>query len=241
MSETAPAGRRTRWARFIPLVLIAALLAVLVASGELKHLSLSELADHRVALTAFVQRHPIASLAAYFALFVLVIVACVPGPSVMAVSGGFLFGTWIGGAATLAGGVVGSVIVFLACRTAFGDWAAHRAGPMVARVEAGFSRNAFSYLLALRLMPVAPFFLVNISAGLARIRLSTLILATVIGSAPSSFIFAGLGSGLGELFQRHVKVDASLLARPQIIVPLGALALMSLAPAAWRLWRARPG
>jgi uncharacterized membrane protein YdjX (TVP38/TMEM64 family) len=157
----------------------------------------------------------------------------------MTIAGGFLFGPWIGGAASLAACLAGSVIVFLACRTAFGDWAATRAGPAVARVEAGFSKNAFFYLLALRLMPVAPMFLVNIAAGLARVRLSTLLAATLIGTAPSSFIYAGLGSGLGEAFQRHVRLDASLLARPRIILPLAGLALMSVAPALWRLWSTR--
>lgn len=240
MSEVSSAPPRARrWARFLPLALIAALLAALLASGELKHLSLHDLAAHRAQLAGFVAAHPIASLATYFGLYVLLVVACAPGPSVMTVAGGFLFGTWVGGATALASCLIGAVIVFLACRTAFGDWAARRAGPTVAKVEAGFARNAFSYLLALRLMPVAPFFLVNIAAGLARVRLSTLVLATLVGTAPASFIFAALGSGLDELIQRHDQLDSSLLARPTIVAPLAALALMSLAPVAWRFWRAR--
>jgi uncharacterized membrane protein YdjX (TVP38/TMEM64 family) len=240
MSQPAlPISALRRWARFLPLVVIAALFIALLASGELKHLSLNELAAHRTRLAGFVAAHPVLSLAAYFGLFVLLVVACAPGPSVVCMAGGFLFGPWLGGSAALASILTGAVIVFLACRTAFGDWAAQRAGPTMARIEAGFSKNAFSYLLALRLMPVAPLFLVNIAAGLARIRLSTLVLATLIGSAPSSFIFAWLGSGLGEVFRRHAKLDASLLSRPSIVAPLAALALMSLAPVAWRLWQAR--
>ena len=62
-------------------------------------------------------------LAAFVGLYILVIVACVPGPSVMGVAGGFLFGPLVGGAATLAAALVGSTIVFLACRTAFGEFA----------------------------------------------------------------------------------------------------------------------
>ena len=234
-----PAPTRRRWLRLVPLALIAALFVGLVASGALKQLSLKSLAEHRAALLAFVGAHPYASLATYFGVYVLTIVACLPGPAVLSVAGGFLFGPLLGGAMALASLVLGAVIVFLACRTAFGDWAAHRAGPTVARIEAGFSRDAFSYLLALRLMPVAPFFMVNLAAGLARVRLSSFVLATLIGAAPSAFILATLGAGLGRMLSQHAHIGAGVLLQPQIAGPLCALALLSLAPPAWRLWRAR--
>jgi uncharacterized membrane protein YdjX (TVP38/TMEM64 family) len=233
-----PPRRRPIW-RYLLIAVIPVLFMALLASGALKHLSLRDLAEHRAQLIGFVRAHPVASLAAYFGVYVLVIVACVPGPSVLSIAGGFLFGPLLGGAAALACLLSGSVVVFLACRTAFGDWAAHRAGAMVARIEAGFSRDAFSYLLALRLMPVAPFFLVNIAAGLARVRLGAFVIATLIGSAPSAFIYAGLGSGLGELFRRHTRLDAHLLARPDVALPLTGLAILALAPVGWRLWRSR--
>ena len=159
----------------------------------------------------------------------------------MSVAGGLLFGPLLGGAAALASATGGAVIVFLACRTAFGDWAAHRAGPIIARIEAGFSRDAFAYMLALRLMPVAPFFMVNLAAGLARVRLVAFVLATLIGAAPSAFIFAGLGAGLDGVIRRHEHLDASLIARPDIALPLIALAVLALAAPAWRLWRKRRG
>jgi uncharacterized membrane protein YdjX (TVP38/TMEM64 family) len=234
----APAGAR-RWLRLAPLALIAALFVALIVSGAWRRLSLASLAEHRAQLLHFVGAHPYASLAAYLGVYVLVIVACAPGPAILTIAGGFLFGPALGGAAALAALVIGAVIVFLACRTAFGDWAAHRAGATVARIEAGFSRDAFAYLLALRLMPVAPFFMVNLAAGLARVRLSSFVLATLIGAAPSAFIFATLGSGLGGMFRRHTHLGANLLLQPQIAGPLSALAALSLAAPAWRLWRAR--
>jgi len=242
MSDTpapAPAPRGRRWLRLAPIVVIGALFVALIASGELKQLSLASLAAHRAALLGFVAAHPYASLAAYLAIYILVIVACAPGPAVLTMAGGFLFGPLLGGAMALASMAIGAVIVFLACRTAFGDWASHRAGRTVARIEAGFSRDAFAYLLALRLMPVAPFFAVNLAAGLARIRLSTFVAATLIGAAPSAFIFATLGAGLGGVFRRHAHLGANLLLQPQIAGPLMALAALSLAAPAWRLWRTR--
>jgi len=239
MSEAPPAPARHRWLHYLPLVVIALLFLAVVASGQLRRLSISDLMAHRETLSTFVAAHPVESVAAYVAIFALVIIACVPGPSVMSVAGGFLFGPFLGGAAALASMLCGSTVVFLACRTAFGDWAARKAGPTVARIEGGFARDAFSYLLALRLMPVAPVAFVNLAAGMARLRLSTFALATLIGSAPSAFIFAGLGSGLGGLVHRHQHADLHLLARPDIALPLIGLALLSLAPPAWRLWRRR--
>jgi uncharacterized membrane protein YdjX (TVP38/TMEM64 family) len=238
MSDPPPT-RAPAWLRLLPLALIAALFVALIASDALKELSLASLERHREALTGFVALHPIASVAAFLGVYLLVVIACTPGPAVLTVASGFLFGPLLGGSVSLTALVCGGVIVFLACRTAFGDWAAHRAGPIIARIEAGFARDAFAYMLALRLMPVAPFFAVNLAAGLARVRLGAFVLATLIGSAPSAFIFASLGAGLGALFDRHAKLGLSLAMRPDIAVPLAALALLSLAPPLWRLWRGR--
>jgi uncharacterized membrane protein YdjX (TVP38/TMEM64 family) len=239
MSDDPKAAPPRSLARYLPLALIGALFAAFIGGGGLRRLSLGALAAHHAAMSDFVARHPIASLGAYLGVYLLIVVACSPGAAVMSVSGGFLFGPLLGGAAALGACVVGSTIVFLACRTAFGDWAAERAGPTVARIEAGFSRDAFAYLLALRLMPVAPMALVTIAAGLARVRLGAFLLATVIGTIPSVFVFAGLGAGLGGLIRRHAALDASLFERPAIALPLAGLAILALAPPLWRIRQAR--
>jgi uncharacterized membrane protein YdjX (TVP38/TMEM64 family) len=225
--------------RLIPIAVVAGLFVAVLASGLLGHLNLSELEARRAYLTASVAARPVVTLAAYFAIYVLVVVACVPGVSFMSTAGGFLFGIWLGGATALASCVVGSALVFQACRTAFGDWAASRAGPAVARIEAGFSKNAFVYLLTLRLLPMAPFFAVNVAAGLARARLRSFVAATALGTAPATFIFASLGAGLGDLFDRGVKPDFNLLATPQVLWPLAGLALLGFVPLVWRFMSAR--
>jgi uncharacterized membrane protein YdjX (TVP38/TMEM64 family) len=226
--------------RFGPIALSVCLLIAVFATGLWRRLSLSELATHRAALSLLVARHPALSLLAFIGAYVVVVLACTPGPGFMSTAGGFLFGTWLGGAANLFSLVVGSSLVFLACRTAFGDWAARRAGPVVARLEAGFTASAFSWLLTLRLIPIVPYFATNIAAGLMRVRLRDLAGATLVGSAPVSFILAGLGAGLGGLFDAGVKVDARLFARPQILAPLAGLALLSAASIAWRAARKTP-
>jgi uncharacterized membrane protein YdjX (TVP38/TMEM64 family) len=231
------AGQGAR--RFAPLALIAALAVAAVASGAWRHLTLADLQAHHGALAAHVARHPALSLALFVALFVAVVTTCMPGPGLLSVAGGFLFGLWAGGAAALFASTLGSAVVFGACRLAFGDWLARRAGPRVARLEAALSRHAFLSLLSLRLIPVVPYFAPTLAAGLARVRLRDLVAATAIGCAPVSFILAGLGAGLGVAFQRGARIDAALVERPQVLAPLAALAVLSAAPLAWRLFRAR--
>jgi uncharacterized membrane protein YdjX (TVP38/TMEM64 family) len=157
----------------------------------------------------------------------------------MTMTSGFLFGLWIGAAVSLAACVIGSSLLFLACRTALGDALAKRAGPMLQRLDQRFARNAFSYLLTLRLVPMVPFFVPTVAAAVARTRLLTLVAATLIGTAPSQLILAGLGRGLGSLFEQDKPLDLRILESPQVMLPLAGLAVLSVAPLAWRLWRRR--
>ncbi len=223
--------------RYGLIAVVLGLLVAAVASGLWRHLTLSELAEHRAVLTGYVAAHPVLSVLIYVAVYVAVVVACIPGPGAMTTAGGFLFGAVIGGLAALTACTVGSAIVFLACRTAFGDWATQKAGAGVKRIEEGFAKDAFSYLLTLRLIPMVPFFATNVAAGLARVRLSTLIGATLLGTSPVCFVFAGLGAGLGGVFDRGDPIDMTLLEQPGIILPLAGLALLASGPIAWRLWR----
>jgi uncharacterized membrane protein YdjX (TVP38/TMEM64 family) len=240
MTDRAAALGRN-WLRFLPLGAVAIVSIGVIGSGALRQLSLSNLSQHQALLSALVARHPLAALAAYVALYVLVIVACTPGPFMLAIAGGVLFGWILGGVAAMAAMIAGGLLVFAACRTAFGDWAAQRAGPTLAKIEAGFSSNALSYLLALRLLPGAPFFMVNLAAGLARIRTSTFLIATLVGSSPSAFILASLGAGLRHAVKGGARLDASLAMRPDIALPLTGLAFLALAPPLWRtLRRSRP-
>ncbi|HZL00875.1 MAG TPA: VTT domain-containing protein [Caulobacteraceae bacterium] len=222
-----------------PLLVIGALAVGAIVSGVWRRLSFSELRADHVVLAAAVAHHPALGLLCYAAIFTIVVVSCVPGPGMLCVAGGFLFGSLVGGSAALASCVVGSAVVFGACRTAFGDWAATRAGRSVRAVEATLSKNAFTSLLTLRLMPFLPYFAVTVAAGLARVRPRTFAAATLIGSAPVCFLLARLGDGLRVVFEQGGRIDAHVFQRPRILAPLLGLAVLSAAPLAWRLMRAR--
>lgn len=225
--------------RFLPIGLLATLAVAAIASGSLHELTFANLQAHHHALKVFVERHPIESMAVYLVLEILVVAACIPGPGLMCAVAGFLFGALAGGTACLAAGVVGSCIVYVACRTAFGGVLADRAGPRVARVVQALQEDGFGLLLTLRLMPVMPLMVVNVAAGLAPAPPTAFVAASALGMAPVSFLLAAVGAGLGRLFQEGVKVDASVFMRPSLMGPLAALAALSAVPVLVRLFRRR--
>jgi uncharacterized membrane protein YdjX (TVP38/TMEM64 family) len=225
--------------RFGPLLLVAAVVVAAFASGVTRHLSLHELRVHRAALAALVRAHPVASLCVYTGAYALLVALSLPVALIMTLTGGLLFGPWLGGLAAAIGCTTGATIVFLICRTAIGDLLKRRAGPTAARIEAGVRRDAFSYIVMLRLVPVAPFWLANLALSFIDIPLTTFATASLIGILPVSLIYAGLGSELNTLFAAGVRPDPHLILRPQILAPLIGLALLALAPVAIRRWRGR--
>lgn len=211
--------------------MVALGLAAAFAFGWTDYLTLDQLRERRAALQGFVEDRPVASVAAFALLYALIVAFSVPGALIMTLAGGFLFGTVIGGSATVVGATAGAIALFIAARTAFGDVLKRRVGGAVAKFEAGVRKNAFSYVVTLRLLPIFPFWLVNIGLGLVDIPLRTYALATFLGVMPATFIYSALGAGLGSVFDRNEAPRLSIIFEPQILLPLIALALLSLAPA----------
>lgn len=213
--------------RYGGLVAVALLLALFVASGWWRHLSAADLRTHYGDLVGFVRRDPLAAVAAFSAVMLAVTTACLPATGILVVLGGALFGTLQGGAAALVGVVVGSTAVFLACRAASSHWV--RAAPegRVARLIATLSRHGFSTLLVLRLTPVAPLSLVNIASGFAQVRLAPFVAASLIGSAPSTLIYAAVGTGLRHGLARGEALSPRMIGDPAVVLPLAGLAALA--------------
>ena len=152
-----------------------------------------------------------------------------------------LFAAATGWLAAATGCTLGGTVVFLVCRTAAGDVLRRRAGPAIVKMEDGVRRDAFSYILALRLIPVMPFWLANLALGFIDIPLGTFVVASFLGILPVSLIYAGLGSGLDHLFVHHQRPDLHLVMHANILLPLIALAILSLAPILWRRLRPSAG
>jgi len=229
----------THLKRFGPLLVLAALIIAAFATGVTDQLSLEALRARHGELAAFVAVNRWLALAAFMAVYIAVAALSLPGALFLTLAGGLLFGPWLGGGGSLVAATLGASVVFLACRTAFGDVLAQRAGPGLGRIVEGIRKDAFSYLLVLRLVPAAPFFVVNIAAGMVRMPLTTFILASLIGMAPGSLVYSALGAGLTEAFAAGRQPDLSIIFQSYILLPLVGLALLSLLPILVRALRGR--
>lgn len=237
-----PGRRALRFVlRFGPALLVVAAVILVVRSGWLGRLSLESLRDSRHDLLAFVHAHPMQSLGLYLAVYVASVALSLPTALILTLTGGFLFGPWIGGAAATIGCTGGATIVFLISRLAVGDAVEAKTGPRVRAVAEEIKKDAFFYILTLRLIPVTPFWLTNVAAALIAIPVPTFVLATLIGILPPDFIYAGLGSGLDALFASGRPLSLHALVTPRVLVPLIGLGVLSVLPILYQRRRARRG
>ncbi len=198
------------------------------ASGATRLISLDKLLDERETLEAWVAAQPIVAALSFVGVYLLVASLAIPGALILSLFGGFLFGRWLGTALVLVGATLGGLIVFLVARTAFGESLRRRAGPLGESLAAGMRENAVEVMLFLRLVPVFPFFLVNLVAALFAVPIRVFVLTTAIGIAPAAFIYNSVGRELGTM----TSLDGLL--SPGAIASLLALAALSLLPIAVR-------
>ena len=225
--------------RLLPLVVLAAAFAAFFAFGLHRHLTLSELAERRAELSAFVAERGTLAALAYIGTYALAIAVSIPGGLVLTLTGGFLFGVVWGTVYAVIGATLGAIAVFLAARSAFGGVLREKAGPWVGRMEAGFRANAFSYMLFLRLLPLLPFWLVNLVPAVLGVPLRAYASATLIGIVPLTLVYASVGNGLGAVLDAGGTPDLGVIFRPAVLLPLLGLALLALLPVAIKAWRGR--
>lgn len=219
--------------RLIPLGLLVVAGIAFIAGGGHRYLTFATLAENREWLCSLVARWGFAAAFLYIVAYALLIALSVPGGAVLTIAGGFLFGTWLGALCAIVGATLGATGIFLAARAGLGGLA-QRAGPLIGKVEAGFRADAFNYLLVLRLVPIFPFWLVNLVPALVGVRLQTFVLATFLGIIPGTFVYASLGNGLGSLVEEP---DLAIVFRPSVLVPIIGLAVLALIPVGYKRWR----
>lgn len=217
--------------RFGPLVVLIAAVVAVFASGVTQYLNLEALQANEAALRDFIDANLILALLAFIGVYALATAVSLPGAVVLTLGGGYLFGTWVGGSATVVGATVGAILVFYVVRTSLGEALRARAeasGGTLKKVIDGVRQGAFGYILTLRLIPLAPFWLVNVAAALAHAPLRAYALATLLGIMPATFIYSGIGAGIGALVARGETPDLGVIFEPRVLLPLVALGLLSL-------------
>lgn len=193
--------------------------------------NLQTLKENREALLQYTSDHYVLSVFIFVLIYFVQTALSLPGAAIMTLAGGFLFGAVLGTVYVNAGATTGATIAFLAARYLFRDAVESRFGRRLEAIERGFSENAFSYLLTLRFIPIFPFFLVNLAAGLTRISLGTYVVATAVGIIPASFVYANAGRQLGAI------ETTGDLASPGVLGAFVLLGLLALVPIAYQRFR----
>ena len=254
-SAGPPPTGAVRLRRFLPVVAVVLVLAVILAMGWHRQLSFETLVRHRAGIDAFIAEHFAAAVAAFVALYVAVAALSVPGAAVLTICGGILFGWLVGALAAIAGATTGATIIFSIARSAFGESLLRCAGSRGQSIAEGFRSDAFSYLLFLRLVPIFPFWLVNLAPAIVGVRLATFVGATALGIVPGTFAYALVGNGLDSVIRVEgaayraclaagnsdcrLDFDMAAALTPQLLAAFVALGLIALLPIVLRRRRAR--
>jgi len=225
--------------RLAPLLILVLGLVSFFAFDLDRYLSFDTLREHRQSLLGWVDGNALMAPLIYMLIYVAVVAFSLPGGLIMTISGGFLFGAVFGGVYAVIGATLGASLLFLIAKTSIGDYLLEKAGPGMKKIQAGFADNALSYLFVIRLIPIFPFFLVNLAPAFAGISLRIYFIATFFGIMPATFIYALVGAGLGSVFDRGVEFTLGSVMTPEIMGALAGLAVLALLPVAYKKLKAR--
>lgn len=199
-----------------------------------RFLSLAALKENRDRLLSFTQTHYAVAAGVFIVTYIAVTGLSLPGAVILTLAGGFLFGGLVGTLLVNVGATTGATLAFLVARYLLRDAVELKFGRWLGPFQEGFNQNAFSYLMTLRLIPLFPFFVVNLVSGLTRVTLGTYVAATALGIIPGSFVYAYAGQQLGTI--NSLKEVAS----PNVIAALVLLGLLALVPALYNKYFRQP-
>ena len=214
--------------KYIPLIIIVCLMLVVYFLGFFDSLNFETLKANHHKLTGFVESYPMISPFVFMGIYFLTVLLSILGAIFLTLIGGFLFDQPFATLYVIIGASLGASGIFVAARTALGEILKKKAGPRLKKMEKGFKKNATSYLLFLRFVPIFPFWLVNLAPAFFDVPFVTFFWTTVVGIAPGSFVFVQAGKGLASIFEQDTfSLNAIFNLHVKIaLVGLGVIALI---------------
>ncbi len=203
------------------------------ALGGQKYLNLEALKANRDALIHYTEQHYVTAFIIGFLIYTISTALSLPGGLILSLSMGLVFGRWAGTLLIVLAATLGATLVFLAARYIFADMARKKIGGLAQKINEGFTKDAFNYLLFLRLVPLFPFWLVNLAPAFTNVPLKTYVTATAIGILPGTFVFANLGQNLGRIS------STKELLTPGILSAFVLLGVFALIPVLYKKYKAK--
>ena len=188
---------------------------------------------HYAEISNFLEQNRSTSYTGFLFFYTLVVAFSIPVASLLTLFAGAIIG-WPAIGLIVVAATTGASVVFIAARGLFHDLFRARAGPFFEKVEARFTHNAFGFMLFLRLMPIVPFWVVNILPAFSRIRFLQFVCATAVGIIPGTSIYVAVGRGLSHALALDQPPNLAELSAPQIWMPLVGLAIFILLPTLYR-------
>jgi len=174
----------------------------------------------------YISLNYIFSISIFISLYAFLILCNFPMASLLSMTSGFLFGTWVGGLIAIVGGTIGAFGIFGIAKYFFSDFVKKNILNKYSFIENYFKRNDLELMILIRIIPAIPFFAQNlILAGLGADN-KKFFYTTLLGLAPWSFIFCSVGQGLEEIFVNQTDISFSLIAQPEYLIPIGTIAFL---------------
>ena len=216
--------------KFFPVAILIMGVVVFFALGGQKYLSLDVLKNNYQDLISFTDQYFLVALILFAVAYIAVVAFSIPGATIMTLLGGLLFGVFLGSVIVVIAATLGASLVFFAVKTALGNAIKSKAKGSIEKMRLGFEKGAFNYLMVLRLVPIFPFFVINIAAGVLGVRFRDFFWATLFGIIPGSAVYVWVGTSLGYAIQQGGDINLKIIFEPQFILPILALAALSLIP-----------
>ena len=225
--------------RFLFLAVILAIMIAAYASGLLSYISFASLKANRQLLIDHAAQHKILAPILFALLYAVLTSISFPGAAILTVISGFILKVPTSTIAVCFGATAGAFVIFLAAKTALGDILRKKAGKLVSKMEKGFSENEISYMLFLRLVPLFPFWVVNIAPAFFGVKPINYLWTTFVGIIPGTFVYTQAGAGLGEIFDSGEKFSLENILNLKLKIALGAIAVLALVPILYKLIKKR--
>lgn len=212
----------------LPLFILTLALILFLSLDLQQYFTFQTWKQYRHEWLSWTHQHYWQAILIFILIYTFSVAISFPGAAFLSIVAGFLFGYVAGTLCVLISATLGAYCIFIAVKLALSPWLKKRMNAWADKMARGFKRNAFQYLLFLRLVPIFPFWIVNLAAGLFDVKTSTFLTATLLGITPAVIIYVSLGKGLGAVLDKNQTPNLSVIFEPQLFFPLLALGCVAL-------------